>query len=83
VKGKFLGLGVCAIAVLMGAYEFVGIADGAGGVPTISRLVQGLRDLGTVFTVMAYGIAAVFVTALVVLARWLWPHLTKEERSNL
>jgi hypothetical protein len=83
MKGKILGLIVCGIAVLFGAYEFVAIADGVGGIPTISRMVQGLRDLGGLFNAISFGIAAIFVFALIRLAVWIWPHLREEERSEL
>jgi hypothetical protein len=75
-----LGALVALFAALTATYEFVAIETPA---PTISRVLQGVRDSGWPGAVLIYGVATAIVVALVGFARWVWPHLTQEKRSNL
>jgi hypothetical protein len=79
VSSDDIGLIVCGLVLLGSAYEFVALLSPR--VPTISRLVQGWRDKGGKWQVVA--ITVFCITALGVFGAWLWKHFIFEKRSNL
>ena len=70
--GLFLSLAVCVI----GGYEALALTT---PLPTISRMVQGLRDAGHPLAVWC--IAAVLVCILALFGAWLYFHLNYQARS--
>jgi len=75
----FKGTGVILsfVAFVVGGYEFFALVT---PLPTISRLVQGLRDGGHVYVV--FGISLVFVCVFAIFGAWLYYHLNYQPRSG-
>lgn len=74
---KNIGVFLAAAAGIIAGYEFVALLT---PLPTISRLVQGLRDSGHRGTVFL--ISAVFVCIFALFGAWLYYHLNYEPRSG-
>ena len=74
-----IGLILSIAAFLIGGYE--GLAIAVGPIPTISRLMQGLRDGGHQGVIWC--ISIVFVCIFAVFGAWLYYHLNYQPRSNL
>lgn len=71
--GVFLSLG----SALIGGYEGLALLT---PLPTISRMMQGLRDSGHPGVVFV--ISAVFVCILALFGAWLYYHLNYQPRSG-
>ena len=74
-----IGLVLSIAACVIGGYE--GLAIVVGPVPTISRLMQGLRDGGHQGVIWL--ISVVFVCIFAVFGAWLYYHLNYQPRSTL
>jgi hypothetical protein len=83
VKGRILGLSLCGLATVCGGWEGIAIADGAGGVPTISRVVQGVRDASLAGFVFVVGLLLAIVAGSLWFLIWLVHHWIQERRSTL
>ncbi len=75
---KNIGIVVCTIVFLGSGYELAALL--LPGVPTLSRLTQGLRDSGHRGTVFMISILCGLV--LMILAQWLYYHFNYQVRSN-
>lgn len=74
---KNIGVFLAAAAGLIAGYEFVSLIT---PLPTISRVVQGLRDAGHPLAVFV--ISAVFVCIFALFGAWLYYHLNYQPRSG-
>lgn len=74
---KNIGVFLAAAAGIIAGYEFAALLT---PLPTISRLVQGLRDSGHRGTVFV--ISAIFVCIFALFGAWLYYHLNYEPRSG-
>jgi hypothetical protein len=83
MTGKDLGKLLALLAALVFGYEYVAIEDGAGGVPTISRILQGLRDLGAFGEAIVFVVVVAIAAGMLIFLKWLAPHLLRGKRSEL
>jgi hypothetical protein len=81
MQARWLGATVALLICLGSGYEFLAIVHPA--VPTISRVVQGWRDLGDWWGFLALSVTFAMVGALLIFTRWLWYHLRRDRRSPL
>lgn len=75
---RHIGLFLSLAAGLIGWYEALALLSPR--VPTISRMMQGLRDGGHPMVVFA--ISAVIVCILALFGAWLYYHLNYQVRSG-
>jgi pyrrolidone-carboxylate peptidase len=74
---KNIGLILSILAFLIGGYEAVALVTPA---PTISRMMQGLRDAG--HPGIVWLISGVFVCIFALFGAWLYYHLNYQPRSG-
>jgi uncharacterized membrane protein len=74
---RWTGVIVGALAFLIAGYEFLALVT---PLPTISRLVQGLRDGGHKDVVFL--LSLVFVCVFAIFGAWLYYHLNYQPRSG-
>ena len=74
---KNIGFTLSVLAFSIGGYEALALKT---PLPTISRLMQGLRDSGHKGTVWL--ISAVFVCIFALFGAWLYYHLNYQPRSG-
>ena len=74
---RLTGVAVSFLAFLIGGYEFFALVT---PLPTISRLVQGLRDSGHPNVVFL--LSLVFVCIFAIFGAWLYYHLNYQPRSG-
>jgi hypothetical protein len=74
---RWFGLGLSLFAGTVGYYEAAAILT---PLPTLSRLMQGLRDGG--HTHVIFFISLVFVCTFAVFGAWLYYHLNYQPRSG-
>jgi hypothetical protein len=83
VKKGWLGIVLSFLASLVLAYEGIALLDGPDGVPTISRLWQGVRDISAAFGVIMGLLALALGVGLMWFGFWVRGHLAEDERSAL
>lgn len=74
---KNIGVFLAAAVTFIGGYELIALLT---PLPTISRLVQGLRDGG--HQGLVFVISAVFVCIFALFGAWLYYHLNYEPRTG-
>lgn len=74
---KHIGIALSFLSFLIGGYEFAALVS---PLPTISRVVQGLRDGGHEGVVFL--LSAVFVCVFALFGAWLYYHLNYQPRSG-
>ena len=72
-----IGVALSFLVTLIGGYELAALLT---PLPTISRMVQGLRDAGHPGVVWL--ISGVFVCVLALFGAWLYYHLNYQPRSG-
>lgn len=77
------GLAIAGLAAFLAVWETIAIADGDGGIPTISRCVQGLRDTGRLGSEIVVAITTFLVIVIGAFVLWLVPHFVRSRRSSL
>lgn len=75
---KNIGLFLSLAAFVIGGYEALALVS---PLPTISRMMQGLRDDGHAGVIWL--ISAVFVCIFALFGAWLYYHLNYQARSGL
>lgn len=75
---KAIGFWICVVGGTLLWYEAAALVT---PLPTLSRLMQGLRDNGQVRMIFAISIAIVWLFATV--GAWLYYHLNYEPRSGI
>lgn len=78
MNNRLIGISISALATLIAGYETLALI---GPWPTISRIIQGLRDNG--HTVLVWVLVIVLCLIFVGFAVWLFRHLLFSPRSNL
>ena len=74
---KNIGVILSVLTFLIGGYEAVALLS---PLPTISRMMQGLRDAGHPGVVWI--ISGIFVCVLALFGAWLYYHLNFQTRSG-
>lgn len=74
---KNIGVVLAVLTFLIGGYEALALVT---PLPTLSRIMQGLRDGGHRFAVFAISLA--FVWILASFGAWLYYHLNYQVRSG-
>lgn len=74
---KNIGLVLAILTLIIGGYEALALVT---PLPTLSRVMQGLRDGGHRFTV--FMISQLFIWVLASFAAWLYYHLNYQARSG-
>lgn len=74
---KNIGVVLAALAFIIGGYEFFALIT---PLPTISRIVQGLRDGGHPGVVWL--LSGLFVCIFALFGAWLYYHLNYQPRSG-
>ena len=77
---KNIGVTLCLIIFAIVTYEGAALLTGPGWPPTISRLMQGLRDGGHQSVVFI--ISCIFVCIFAIFGAWLYYHLNYQVRSG-
>ena len=73
---KNIGLVLAILTFLIGGYEALALVT---PLPTISRMMQGLRDAG--HPGIVWIISGIFVCILALFGAWLYYHLNYQTRS--
>lgn len=74
---KNIGVVLAFLSFLIGGYEFAALVT---PLPTISRVVQGLRDGG--HEGIVFLLSALFVCIFALFGAWLYYHLNYQPRSG-